>query len=134
MFIPPIIADTNIFVAAGFNGNSSSRHLIDALDTGRLIQVWNENTRRETVAVVDRIPPLDGGFMASLFRKEGYYSAPTSPDNFAVIDDESDRKFAALAHACGTILITNDNDFLEVRHALDIVVMRPATFLEGRLN
>ncbi len=132
MFIPPIIADTNIFVASGFNRDSSSRRIIEALDQGRLLQVWNEQTRRETIAVVDQIPPLDEEFVESLFRDEGYYSESTSPENFGVIDDESDRKFAALAHACGIILITNDSDFLEVRNSLDIVVMRPSAFVKRR--
>ena len=132
MFTPPIIADTNIFVAAGFNRRSSSRRIIDALDEGRLLQVWNDRTRKETLTVVEKIPPLDEDFTDSLFRQQGYYPGPTAPHLFDIIDDESDRKFAALANACGVILITNDSDFLQVRDLLDITVLKPSEFVTGR--
>lgn len=132
MFIPPLIADTNIFVAAGFNRRSSSHRIITAIVQGRLLQVWNQETRQETLAVIDRIPPLDADFASTLFREEGFFPGPTLPEEFTLIEDKSDRKFAALARACGVILITNDSDFLEVREALDIIALRPSEFLSPR--
>ncbi len=130
MFIPPIIADTNLFVAAGFNKGSASRRMVDALGEGRLLQVWDEATRRETVGVVDKIPPLDAGVVEPLFREEGRYVGPVSEEGLELIGDVSDRKFAALARACGVILITSDSDFLEVRDGLDIAIWTPSQFVE----
>ena len=132
MFIPPILADTNIFVAAGFNRGSSSHQIISALHQGRLLQIWNEKTRQETLAIVERIPPLDPDFVEILFRDEGYFPGPTAPEDFEIIEDKSDRKFAALAHACGVLLITNDSDFLNIRDLLDITVLRPSEFVAIR--
>lgn len=128
----PIVADTNLFVAAGFNKGSASRRIVEALRDGRLLQVWNEATRRETVGVVKRIPPLDAGVVEPLFREEGRFVGPTSEEGLEVIEDVSDRKFAALARACGVILITNDSDFLEVREALELTAMTPSEYVKRK--
>ena len=130
MFIPPLIADSNIFVAAGFNRDSASRRIIDAIERRDLVQVWNDQTRRETLHVVRKIPPLNRDIVEPLFRDDGYYPKPTEPADFEIIDDEGDRKFAALAKSCAVILVSNDSDFLAVRDKLDISVLRPSAFVQ----
>ena len=56
--MPGAILDTNVFVAAGFNPASASARLLGAVGAGRRELVWSEATRRETRAVLERIPRL----------------------------------------------------------------------------
>lgn len=130
MFVPPVIIDTNIFVAAGFNRDSSSRRIIDAIDRGDLVQVWNDQTRRETLHVVGKIPPLSRDSLEPLFRDDGFYPGATEPAEFEIIGDESDRKFAALAKSCAVVLVSNDSDILAVRDELKISVFRPSEYVD----
>ena len=127
-----VVADTNLFVAAGFNEGSASRRIVEALRDGRLLQMWNEATRRETVGVIERIPPLEADDVEGLFSEEGRYGEPLSEEGLALIEDVSDRKFAALARACEAVLITSDSDFLAVRDDLDMEVVTPSEFVGRR--
>lgn len=69
-----VILDTNIFVAAGFNGRSASARIIEAVRSGHL--VW-------------------AATFAELFRTEDHFTGATHPDHFDPISDPDDRKFAA---------------------------------------
>src|SRR5215831_18861907 len=53
------VVDTNVFVAAGFNPNSASAHLLDSIREGRFRLIWNQPTQRETEMILRRIPRLD---------------------------------------------------------------------------
>ena len=131
MFTPAIVVDTNVFVASGFNADSHSRLILDAVRTGELVLVWNDATRRETEAVVDQIPPLSIEDVEPLFTERGRYDHPTRPDEFAEVDDPSDRKFAALARAAGAVLVTNDDDLLGPRNYLRITVVTPREYVDN---
>jgi hypothetical protein len=102
MFTPPVILDTNVFVGSGFNQNSASRKIIDAIELKDLVLVWNEATRGETLAVLDKIPPLSREDVEVLFREEGRYEGPTWPERFEQVDDVTDRKFHVYAHPRAT--------------------------------
>lgn len=130
MFIPSLVIDTNIFVAAGFRAQSASHRIISAVGEGRLRLVWNDATRTETMGVLRTIPPLEASEFSDLFTDAGRYDGPTTPDQFAEVSDEADRKFAALAAATGVCLVTNDDDLLGPRHRLPIAVLRPSEFLD----
>ncbi len=54
-----VVLDTNVWVAAGFNPDSSAAQIIQAIRDGDLRLVWNEATRRETRQILTQIPPLD---------------------------------------------------------------------------
>src|SRR5438128_9911085 len=118
----PVVLDTNVFVAAGFNPRSASARIVDAVRQGQLRMIWNDATRREIERIMQQIPPLraqpitERAKLAELFRPADRFTAATHPERFAAIPDPDDRKFAALAHAAGAILISNDQHRLDRRH------------------
>jgi len=128
---PTVALDTNVFVAAGFRRESAAGRVVDGVRSGRLRMVWNEATRRETRAILERIPPLSWTTFSPLFAPENEYAGPVEPDRFASVPDPDDRKFAALAHATGAILISGDDDLLAKPHRLDVLVLSPGEFLSG---
>jgi len=125
-----LVLDTNVFVAAGFKPRSSSAVIIDAVRQGRLRLVWDAATRRETETVIRRIPPLDWGRFSGLFEATGEYRGVVDQRSFERIADPEDRKFAALAAATGSILISSDAHFLSCRDELPITVFTPREFLD----
>ena len=122
---PRLVLDTNVFIAAGFNPGSHSAHILDCVREGRWRMVWNEATRRETLRILRRIPPLSGAGFSALFRPEDEFTGPTHPERYGQVADPDDRKFAALAAAAGATLVTNDDDLLSVRRELDVPVLTP---------
>lgn len=125
-----VVIDTNVFVASGFNADSHSRQILDAVRAGDLILVWNEATRDETLAVVDQIPALSLGDAEEYFEEAGRFEGVTRPDQFQQVEDPTDRKFAALAAATGAALVTNDGDLLGPRHDLPMAVLTPREYVE----
>lgn len=123
------ILDTNLFVGSGFNADSASRRLVDAVRAGELVLVWNEATRRETLAVLRKIPPLSHEEVEELFGEEGRFDGETAPEEFGLVGDPTDRKFAALAQATGVPVVSNDADLLGPREALDVSVFTPSEFV-----
>ena len=119
----PVVLDTNVFVAAGFNPDSHAARILNAVKRGQLRMVWNDDTRREILHVLRRIPPLAKHSADDLFRPEDEYKGATHPERFKVIPDPDDRKFAALADATGAILITRDDHLLDQREHLGITVL-----------
>jgi predicted nucleic acid-binding protein len=124
-----VVLDTNIFVAAGFEPASASARLIEALSQGRCRMVWHRTTRRETERVLRRIPPLEWQRVAPLFRPEWEHRDELDLTPFGAIEDPDDRKFAALAAATQSVLISRDDHLLARRDALPIRVLRPSEFL-----
>lgn len=127
-----LVVDTNVLVGAGFKKGSASHRIVESIAGGELLLIWNERTRRESLHVVGKIPPLDAEYFAELFRPEGYFDGEVDEAGFGIIADVSDRKFAVLASRAGVPLVSNDSDFLEVREELAIEVFRPAEFLDQR--
>jgi predicted nucleic acid-binding protein len=127
-----VILDTNVFVAAGFNRHSASARIVEQVRSGLLPMVWNEQTRRETQAVLRRIPPLSWSGVAELFREEDRYDGHTAPEKFDCVPDADDRKFAALAEACGAILITNDAHLLDCRERAGIRILTPEEYVRAQ--
>jgi uncharacterized protein len=123
-----VILDTNIFVAAGFNRECTSRQLVDLVRSGQLRMVWSEATRGETRCVVQKIPRLSWEAIAELFRDADCYREPLADEPFAFISDRGDRKFAALAAATGATLVTNDRLLLDQHGTAALDVLSPAQF------
>jgi uncharacterized protein len=124
-----VVLDTNVFVAAGFEPKSASARLLETLSQRRCRMVWHRMTRRETERVLRRIPPLDWQRFAPLFRPEWEHPAELDLTPFGAIEDPEDRKFAALAAATQSVLISQDDHLLARRAELPVRVLRPSEFL-----
>jgi predicted nucleic acid-binding protein len=124
---PAVVLDTNVLVAAGFNAHSASAEIVRAVRKGALRMVWNAATRREIERIVAQIPPLRAYAVADLFRAADEFTGPTHPQHFADIPDPDDRKFAALAHAAGAVLISSDEHLLG-RGRAGLTVLTPQVF------
>lgn len=124
----PVVLDTNVFVAAGFNTRSASAKIVAAVRQGRVRMVWNAATRREGERVMQQIPPLRAHAVSDLFRPADRFTAATHPERFAFIPDPDDRKFAALAHTAGATLISNDSHLLRYKDRLEVSVLTPSEF------
>lgn len=123
-----LILDTNIFVAAGFNPDSSSARIVNEISDGKHKHIWNNRTRSETRKILRQIPPLDWKNFKDLFPKETHYKDDKIAEDdskFESVADPEDRKFAALAKASGATLVTNDSHLLDVRNKLDIPIKTP---------
>ena len=124
---PYLVLDTNVFVAAGFNPRSNSARILERVRDGTWAAVWNRATRRETEAVLARIPPLAHlAAEETAFRPEAEFTAETHPERFGAVEDPDDRKFAALAAATGAVLVTNDDHLLSQRAAIGVEVLTPS--------
>jgi uncharacterized protein len=128
MALPTVVLDTNVFVAAGFQPRSASARILDAVKRGQLRLVWDDATRREIEQILRQIPPLRGRDVSQLFRPADRLTAPTHPEQFAFVADPDDRKFAALAHAAGAVLITNDEHLLSHRERIGVAVLTPGAY------
>lgn len=127
-----VVLDTNVLVAAGFNPESASARIVQAVREGRLRLVWSEGTRRESESVVRQIPPLSWDRFGDLFREEARHAGELHPEEMDHVPDPEDRKFAALAGAANAALITNDDDLLRSRERADVTIMAPDEFLGWR--
>jgi putative PIN family toxin of toxin-antitoxin system len=123
-----VVLDTNVFVAASFNPASASANLLRAVREGRLRMVWSDATRREIERIMRQIPPLRAHAVAELFRPDARITAALDRARFADIPDPDDRKFAALAHATGAVLISSDEHLLGYRGPMALTVATPAEF------
>jgi len=124
-----VLEDTNVFVGAGFNPQSHSARVVDAIRIGRLRMLWNEATRRETERIVRQIPRLSCERLAPLFRDEDRFRGETVPAEFDYVPDSADRKFAALADAARAPLVTSDKDLLQSRERARVPILTPAEFV-----
>lgn len=125
----PVVLDTNVFVAAGFNPGSRAAELLRRVRDGRVRLAWDAATRAETRRILERIPRLDWADAAPLFDGGIEIAAPPDHPAFALIGDPADRKFAALALAAGAVLVSNDSDLLSVRENLPLQVLTPSEYV-----
>ncbi len=126
-----VIFDTNVFVAAGFNRSSSSARLVGKVERGELELVWNEATLKETRMIVSKIPPLDWRRFEGLFKDEGKFEGGVDVGKFGFVEDKDDRKFAGLADATNSPIVTNDDHLLTHRKRFRFEVMKPGEFLRN---
>ena len=126
----PVVLDTNVLVAAAFRPTSSAARIIQRIRSGDLRMVWRRETRAETRAVFERIPPIHWEDFAELYCSENEWTQPMGLDGLACIVDPSDRKFAALAKASGAVVISQDGHLLDCRNQLPLDVLRPREHAE----
>lgn len=126
------VIDTNVFIAAGFNPGSASASILDLIRSGHLIAVWNEATRRETRALLERIPRLDWNHAVPLFQDEGRYDLETDTGLVDFVTDPEDRKFAALSLASGAPIVSSDDHLLAHRDRLTVWTL--GAFIRERLD
>ena len=126
-----VILDTNIFVAAGFNKQSSSAQIIELINKNQLILIWDQATSRETKKIINQIPPLSWAKFQPLFQKNHQFQGITHPEKFGIVEDHDDRKFAALADTSKTALVTNDDHLLSVKNKLNINIFTPSEYIKS---
>ena len=131
---PPVVIDTNVFVAAGFHPGSDAARILRAVADNRLTMIWNEETRRETRTILQRIPPLSWERFAPLFTESGRFDAPTHSEQFGQVVDPDDRKFAALAYRARAILITQDDHLLSARSNMAVAIETVSEFVHNTLQ
>jgi uncharacterized protein len=128
------VLDTNIFVAAAFNRQSSCAQILKLVSQGEVEFVWSEATRKETRFVLEKIPPLRWAEAEPLFRPSGQQPDPLPTGEFDYIEDPDDRKFAALAKACRATLVSSDDHLLQHRARTDISIASPGDFLRRHMR
>lgn len=129
-----VVLDTNVFVAAGFHPDSDSAEIVSRIRARALEMVWNDATRRETLHILQKIPPLDGSTFDDLFDERHRYEGRIVLSEYRHVDDADDRKFAALADAAGAALVTMDDDLLKVRDRGGARIVTPREFLRALKN
>jgi len=123
-----VVLDTNIFVAAGFRPGSASGRILNAVRAGAMRMIWSDATRREIEHIVRRIPPLEIPDLETLFDPANRIDDELDPGRFGMVPDPGDRKFAALAHTGGAVLISNDDHLLSAARPAGIDVVSPGEF------
>jgi predicted nucleic acid-binding protein len=108
-----------------------SRQVLDMVESGRWRLVWNQATRSETRAVLEKIPPLDADELLRAFELHPEYTGQIDLGTADVVEDPSDRKFAALAVAAQAMLISLDDHLLAKAGALTVQVLRPGAALDA---
>jgi len=96
--------------------------------------VWHASTRRETEALLRKIPPLSWDAVTRLFTDEGRWEGPLDPDAWVEVPDPEDRKFAALAAASGATLVTLDRHLLDAESGTAFVTLSPREFARSHLE
>ena len=130
--MPPVILDTNVFVAAAFKRSSASATILRSVAHGEHALIWDEATRSETKNVLTRIPPISWDAVASLFQNQNQWNGTVDLQAVEFVSDPEDRKFAALSQATGAVLVSSDSDLLDHRGALNICT--PSEFLHQLSN
>jgi predicted nucleic acid-binding protein len=126
---PAVVLDTNVFVAAGFHPRSHAARVVAAIRSGHFKMIWCDKTRRETERVLRKIPPLDGAAFADLFGAATRYRGRLDPAAYVDVPDPADRVFAALAHATGATLITQDDHLLANRSNANVPYLTAREFV-----
>lgn len=118
-----VVLDSNVFVAAAFNRNSSSAQLVQMVREGRLRMMWHEETREETRIQMRKIPPISWAPFADLFVEENRVAEELDVGAYRFVEDWDDRKFAALAEKTDALLVTNDRHLLDAAERLAVRVV-----------
>jgi predicted nucleic acid-binding protein len=122
-----VILDTNVFVAAAFKRQSASARILQAVRKYQLALIWDAPTRDETRDVLTRIPPISWESVADLFLDQNRWDGGSDLWAVEFVSDVQDRKFAALAKATDTMLVSSDSDLLDHRSVFNVCT--PGEFL-----
>ncbi len=131
---PPVVVDTNVFIAAAFKPRSDSGRVVEAIRLGRVRLIWSEATRSETETLMRRIPPISWQAVADLFQEENRRSDDADRGAFSSVPDHEDRKFAALAASSRATLVSLDHHLLGAELEDVCVVCTPSAFLDRTIR
>ena len=121
-----VVLDTDVLVAAAYNPQSASRHVVEACLAGELTPVLSGALRREYEFILARAargrPYLER--VHQLLDGAAVVEPARTPR--VVPDDPEDDKLVAVALAAGAALVTNDAHLLAVAGHEGLEVVRPA--------
>ena len=123
-----VLVDSTSIVSGSLSRRRASAAIMHAVRLDHLRMAWNESTRQETDRIMHQIPPLRNHSIATLFRAEGRFDGAVDLERFIAIPDPDDRKFAALAHAAGAVLVSNDAHLLESSGDDELTVFNAGAF------
>ena len=125
-----VVIDTNVFVGAAFNRASASATVVDWVRNGRLSMPWTDWTFGEIRHVLRKIPPVSWDAFEDLFLPDERRPDPPREEDLDWVPDPADRKFAALARATDTVLISNDGHLIDGRAEASFTVLTPREYVE----
>ena len=121
-----LVLDTNVFVAAAYKPESSSRRLLDAVEEGRatlLVSPPVFGEYRKVLPQAVRSPDAEKRIREWIARAE---AVEAGRGERVVREDASDDKFVALATAGrADAIVSSDGHLLDLAGRLDVPVLRP---------
>jgi len=125
-----LVLDTNAFVAAFYNPNSASAHIIDLCCRGECQAVFSTRLRREVESILKQVK-VNKGFRERVQKFfKGARTVRVAREIPLVMEDSDDNKFlncALLGEA--DYLVTSDHHLLKLGEYLGTKICKPAQFL-----
>lgn len=127
---PKVVLDTNAFIAAYYNPNSASAHIIDLCCKGECQAVFSPRIRKEVELILKQVKANEG------FRERvqkffnGARMVRVSREIPLVMEDPDDNKFLNCALR-GEVdyLVTSDRHLLKLGEYLGTKICKPSQFL-----
>ncbi len=127
---PKLVLDTNAFVAAFYNQNSASAHIIDLCCRGKCQAVFSTRLRKEIESILKQIK-ANKGFRERVQKFfKGAHTVRVAREIPLVMEDPDDNKFlncALLGEA--DYLVTSDQHLLKLGEYLGTKICKPSQFL-----
>lgn len=127
---PKVVLDTNAFIAAYYNSDSASAHIIDLCCRGECQAVFSPHIRKEVESILKQAKANEG------FRErvqkffKGARMVRVTQEIPLVMEDPDDNKFLNCALRGGAdYLVTSDRHLLKLDEYLGTKVCKPSQFL-----
>lgn len=129
-----VVLDTNLFVAAYWNKNSSSNETLDLAKAGEFEVVWSKDTKEETQFILGKIK-AEGKFLRliDLIFKEDSKVYPT--EKVSILKDYADNRLLEAARIGNAdYLVTSDRGVLYLKIFSKTKIIKPSGFLSEIKN
>jgi len=129
--IPKVVLDTNIFVSALFNKESSSFKIFKMAKEGKIKILWSSLIKKEIQTILDNLPfskKRKREFL-SLLKKENKVF-PKKRLNL-IKEDPEDNKFLECAFfGKANFILTHDFHLLSIKNFKNIKIIKPKEFIK----
>lgn len=129
-----VVLDTNLFVAAYWNKNSSSNEILELAKAGKFGVVWSKDTREETQFILGKIK-AQGKFLRlidSIFKED---SKVYPAEKVSILKDYADNRLLEAAKIGNAdYLVTADRDVLYLKIFGKTKIIKPSGFLSEIKN